>query len=190
MVGGVGVPDEDLREQLAEVEAVAADADVDVFSGVEANIDTDGSLSVADDLLAELDVVVASPHAGLDGDGTERLVAAAEHPAVNIIGHPTGRYLNRRAGLDVDVDRVAEVAADHDTALEVNASPARLDLDGALVQRAVDAGAPIAIDTDAHSPGSFEQITYGVHTARRGWAEAADVVNTWSVDYLREFLDA
>ncbi|WP_276251328.1 DNA polymerase/3'-5' exonuclease PolX [Haloarcula rara] len=189
MVGGVGVDDETLREQIAEVESVAADADIDVFSGVEANIAEDGSISVADDVLAEMDVVVASPHAALDGDGTDRLVAAAEHPEVDIIGHPTGRYLNRRSGLDVDVDRLATAAADTGTALEVNASPARLDLDGYAVKAAVEAGAAIAIDTDAHSPGSFEQITYGVHTARRGWAEAGDVLNTRSADALREFLN-
>ncbi|MDS0281308.1 DNA polymerase/3'-5' exonuclease PolX [Haloarcula onubensis] len=188
MVGGVGIDDEDLREQIAEVASVAADADVDVFSGVEANIGEDGSISVADDVLAELDVVVASPHAGLDGDGTDRLVAAAEHPHVDIVGHPTGRYLNRRSGLDVDVERLATAAAEAGTALEVNASPARLDLDGYAVKAAIEAGATVAIDTDAHSPGSFAQVTYGVHTARRGWAEAGDVLNTRSADELREFL--
>ena len=189
MVGGVGVPDAELREQLDEVASVAADADIDVFSGVEANITTDGDVSVADDLLAQLDVVVASPHAGLDGDGTDRLVAAAEHPEVDIIGHPTGRYLNRRAGLDVDMDRLASVAAENGTALEINASPARLDLGGSAVKQVIEAGATVVIDTDAHSPRSFEQITYGVHTARRGWAEPNDVLNTRSADGLRRFLD-
>ncbi|MBX0293617.1 DNA polymerase/3'-5' exonuclease PolX [Haloarcula nitratireducens] len=190
MVGGVGVSDEELREQLEEVEAVAAEADIDVFSGVEANVAEDGSISVADDLLAELDCVVASPHAALDGDGTDRLVAAAEHPEVNVIGHPTGRFLNRRPGLDLDVERLAEAAAENGTALEVNASPARLDLSGAAVKQAVEAGATIVIDTDAHSPGNFEQIRYGVHTARRGWAGAADVLNARDADGVREFLDA
>jgi len=190
MVGGVGVPDEKLREQIAEVEAVAMDADIDVFTGVEANIAADGSVSVADDLLAELDVVVASPHAALDGDGTDRLVAAAEHPDVNVIGHPTGRYLNRREGLDVDIERLAAVAADNDTALEINANPARLDLGGGAVKQAVEAGATIAINTDAHSPGDLELLRYGVHTARRGWAETADVLNTRDAGGLREFLDA
>jgi len=189
MVGGVGVSDEDLLAQLEDVESVAADADIDVFSGVEANIGEDGSISVADDVLAELDIVVASPHAALDGDGTDRLVAAAKHPEVDIIGHPTGRYLNRRAGLDVDIERLASVAADHDTALEVNASPARLDLGGYAVKQAIEAGAAVVIDTDAHSPRSFEQLTYGVHTARRGWAEAADVLNARSADGIREFID-
>ncbi|WP_262175989.1 DNA polymerase/3'-5' exonuclease PolX [Haloarcula laminariae] len=189
MVGGVGVDDADLREQIAEVEAVAGEADIDVFSGVEANIAADGEVSVADDVLADLDVVVASPHAALDGDGTDRLVAAAEHPEVDIIGHPTGRYLNRRPGLDVDVERLATAAAEAGTALEINASPARLDLDGYAVKAAIEAGATVAINTDAHSPGSFPQVTYGVHTARRGWAEAGDVLNARSAAELREFLD-
>ncbi|MBV0900811.1 DNA polymerase/3'-5' exonuclease PolX [Haloarcula salina] len=190
MVGGVGVEDDDLREQIEEVEAAAADADIDVFTGVEANIAEDGGLSVADDLLADLDVVVASPHAALDGDGTDRLVAAAEHPQVNVIGHPTGRYLNRRAGLDVDIERLAEAAAEHDTALEINANPARLDLSGHAVKRAIEAGATVVVNTDAHSPGDFELVRYGVHTARRGWAEAGDVLNTRDAAGVREFLDA
>jgi len=190
MVGGVGVSDEKLREQITEVESVAADAGIDVFTGVEANIAADGSVSVADDLLADLDVVVASPHAALDGDGTDRLVAAAEHPDVNVIGHPTGRYLNRREGLDVDIERLAAAAADNGTALEINANPARLDLGGGAVKQAIEAGATIAINTDAHSPGDLELLRYGVHTARRGWAETDDVLNTRDAEGLREFLDA
>ena len=189
MVGGVGVPDDQLREQLDEVRAVAEEADIAVFSGVEANVGADGSLSVAEDLLAELDVVVASPHSALDGDGTDRLVAAAEHPEVDVIGHPTGRYINQRSGLDVDVERLATVAAESDTALEVNANPARLDLDGGAVKAAVEAGATIAVDTDAHRPESYELVRYGVHTARRGWAEQTDVLNTRGVEGLREFLE-
>ena len=190
MVGGVGVSDEKLREQIPEVESVAAEADIDVFTGVEANIAEDGSVSVADDLLSELDVVVASPHAALDGDGTDRLVAAAEHPDVNVIGHPTGRYLNRREGLDVDVERLAEAATDNDTALEINANPARLDLSGGAVKQAIEAGATIAINTDAHSPGNLELLRYGVHTARRGWVETDDVLNARDAEGIREFLDA
>ncbi len=188
MVGGVGVPDDELREQLPEIREVADDADIEVFTGVEANIAGDGSLSVAADLLADLDFVVASPHAGLDGDGTDRLVAAAEHPEVAAIGHPTGRLLNERAGLEVDIERLATVAADHDTALEVNANPNRLDLDGRAVKTAVEQGATIVVDTDAHRTASYALMRYGVHTARRGWAEADDVLNTWSPDDIRSFL--
>jgi DNA polymerase (family 10) len=188
MVGGVGVPDDRLREQIQTVRDVAADADVRVFTGVEANIGTDGSVSVADDLLADLDCVVASPHAGLDGDGTERLVAAADHPHVNVIGHPTGRLLNQRAGLDVDVERLAEVAAATDTALEINADPHRLDLAGGFVKAAVEAGATIAVNTDAHAPGGYAHARFGVHTARRGWRESDDVLNTWSPEEVADFL--
>jgi len=188
MVGGVGLDDETLREQLPEIRAVADDASIDVFAGVEANIAENGTISVDDDLLADLDLVVASPHAALDGDGTDRLVAAAEHPSVDVIGHPTGRYLNRRPGLDIDVERLATAAADAGTALEINANPARLDLSGSAVQTAIEAGATIAINTDAHSPDRFGLVRYGVHTGRRGWAEAADVLNTRDADGIREFL--
>jgi DNA polymerase (family 10) len=187
MVGGVGLSDEALREQITTVREVADEVDIRVLTGVEANIGADGSLSVAEDLLADLDIVVASPHAALDGDGTDRLVAAAEHPAVDIIGHPTGRFLNRREGLDVDVERLASVAADHGTALEVNADPHRLDLGGGPVKTAVEAGATIAVDTDAHSPAGYDHVRYGVHTARRGWAETADVLNARDADGVREF---
>ena len=189
MVGGVGLDDDALREQLQTIRAVAADAAITVFAGVEANIAPDGSVSVGDDLLADLDLVVASPHASLSGDGTDRLVSAARHPSVDIIGHPTGRQLQQRSGLDVDVERLATAAAERGTALEINASPRRLDLPGRQVKTAIDAGAPIAINTDAHRPASFDLLRFGVHTARRGWAEPADVVNAQPADALRSFLE-
>ena len=189
LVGGVGLGDEQLRKQLPAVREAADGADIDVLSGVEANIGTSGEVSVGDDLLAELDIVVASPHADLNGDGTGRLVTAAKHPEVDIIGHPTGRRLSRRSGMTVDIQQLAAVAAEHDTALEVNASPGRLDLRGSAVQTALEAGATIVIDTDAHSTESFGQMRYGVDTARRGWAEPDDVLNTRSAGELRSALD-
>jgi len=188
MVGGVGLDDADLLEQAEAVRAAAAEYDVDVFTGVEANVDAEGGLSVGEDVLAELDLVVASPHAALGGDGTDRLIAAAEHPEVDVIGHPTGRMLNRRAGLTVDVSALAAAAADAGTALEVNSNPHRLDLDGGAVRAAIGTGATIAIATDAHGPRSYEFVRYGVHTTRRGWAEAADVLNTRDAAGVREFL--
>jgi len=189
MVGGVGLTDDDLRDQIAAVEDL--DAPIPVLTGVEANVDADGDLSVGDDVLAELDVVVASPHSGLGQDreaATERLVRAVEHPETDVLGHPTGRLINERPGLAPDVERVAAAAADAGTALEVNADPARLDLDGEAVRVAVEAGATIAVDTDAHHPTSLDNDRYGVHTARRGWATAADVVNARSLADLRAFL--
>jgi DNA polymerase (family 10) len=191
MVGGVGLDDDRLREQMDAVEAAAADAGITVFHGVEANVDAEGGLSVDDDLLAALDLVIASPHSGLGADreaATERLVCAVEHPETDVLGHPTGRLINDRPGLDPDLDRLAAAAADAGTALEVNANPHRLDLNDEAVRVAVEAGAPIAVDTDAHGVRELDNRRYGVHTARRGWAEAADVINTRSASALSSFL--
>ena len=189
MVGGVGLDDAALTEQASAVRDAGSGADIDVFAGVEANIGAAGEVSVGDDVLAELDCVVASPHSALDGDGTERLVTAIEHPEVDIIGHPTGRLLNRRPGHDIDIERVAEAAATHGTALEINADPRRLDLRASYVKAAIETGATVVIDTDAHSTGAYEHVRFGVHTARRGWAEPDDVLNCRDADGLREFLE-
>ncbi|WP_135819849.1 DNA polymerase/3'-5' exonuclease PolX [Halostella litorea] len=191
MVGGVGLSDAELREQIDAVRDVAADAPIDVFAGVEANVDAEGGISVGDDVLAELDLVVASPHSALDQSedaATDRLVAAVEHHEVDVLGHPSGRMINRRSGLTFDAGAVAEAAAAAGTALEVNSNPARLDLWDDAVRAAVEADATIAVNTDAHGPAEFDLVRYGVHTARRGWAEAADVLNARDADGLRAFL--
>jgi DNA polymerase (family 10) len=189
--GNTGLDDDELLEQIEAVRAVTEQADIEVLTGVEANVDAAGNLSTSDDVLDELDLVVASPHSALDAGidaATDRLIAAVEHPAVDVLGHPHGRLLNQRAGLDLDIPELATAAADAGTALEINSNPARLDLWDRPVQAAVEAGATIAVDTDAHSPGEFEHVRYGVHTARRGWAEPADVINAWPIEELREFL--
>jgi DNA polymerase (family 10) len=172
MVGGVGLSDEELEEQASVVADAADGFEIEVFHGVEANIDADGGLSVGEDLLDELDIVVASPHAALDQEreeATERLVEAVEHPAVDVLGHPTGRLLNRRKGMELDYERIAEAASEAGTALEVNANPHRLDLSGAGVRAAVDTGASVVVNTDAHSVGEFDYVRYG--TTRVGRVE-------------------
>jgi len=191
IIESIGLSDADLREQADAIAAVQDTVDIELLHGVETNIEADGSLSTSDDVLEELDVVVASPHSALDQDvdtATERLCRAIEHPAVDIVGHPTGRMINNRAGLPVDFAAVADCAAANDTALEVNANPLRLDLHGEAVRTVVEAGGTIAIDTDAHGPGAFDTVRFGVRTARRGWAEADNVLNTWNIDRLRSFL--
>ena len=191
MVGGVGLRDEELREQIDAIRIVDEDVDVTLYAGVEANVEEDGALSVGDDVLAALDLVVASPHSALDQDAeaaTERLVRAIEHPEIDILGHPTGRMLHRREGLSPSIERLATAAAEARTALEINAHPARLDLSGSMVRAAIEYGAPIAVNTDAHSPGEFANLRYGIHTARRGWCEPGDVINTWSQEDLEAFL--
>ena len=192
IIESIGLNDDDLRKQRDAIEALQDDLDIELLSGVETNIEADGSLSTPTDVLAELDVVVASPHSALDQDAetaTERLCEAIREPTVDIIGHPTGRMINSREGLAVDFTALAECAATHDTALEVNANPLRLDLHGEAVRAVIEASGTVAINTDAHVPGAFEHMRYGVQTARRGWAESADVLNTWSTDELRAFLD-
>lgn len=191
--GNVGLEEDEIAEQAAAVAeaADAADADIEVLHGIEANVDADGGITTDDATLADLDIVVASPHSALDAEAdaaTERLVRAVEHPEVDVLGHPTGRLINERRGLDPDMEAVAAAAAREGVAIEVNANPARLDADGSAVRAAVDAGATIAVNTDAHTPRELDNARYGVHTARRGWAEAADVLNTYSADDLREFL--
>jgi len=187
-VRGFGLSDDEIEEQAAAVRTAADDADLQLFAGVEANVDADGDLSVDDGVLADLDVVVASPHSGLDGDGTDRLIAAAEHPAVDVLGHPTGRLLNQRRGMDVDVPDLAAACADAGTALEINADPSRLDLRGGAVRAAIEAGATVCVNTDAHHPSSLAFARYGVHTARRGWAEPGDVLTAWSADDVAAFI--
>ena len=189
MVGGVGLDDAELAAQLDAIRELAAEASIEVFAGVEANIGADGEISVGEAVLADLDVVVASPHSALDGDGTDRLVAAIEHPEVDVLGHPTGRLLNRRPGLDIDAERVADAAAAHDTALEINADPRRLDLRSSHVKAAIEAGATVVINTDAHAANAYEHVRFGVHTARRGWAEPDDVLNCRDAEGLRAFLE-
>jgi len=192
IIESIGLTDDDLREQREEIDAIQDDLDIELLSGVETNIEADGSLSTSTDVLADLDVVVASPHSALDQQSeaaTERLCEAIREPTVDIIGHPTGRMINSREGLPVDFTAIAECAVDHDTALEVNANPLRLDLHGEAVRAVIEAGGTIAINTDAHGPGAFEHMRYGVQTARRGWAESANVVNTWSTDELRAFFE-
>ena len=192
IVGGTGLSDEELLEQAETIRALDEEVDVKLYAGVEANIDENGEVGVAEDVLAELDVVVASAHNALDQDAevaTDRLVRAIEHPGIDILGHPTGRMLHRREGLSPSIERLASAAAAAGTALEINANPARLDLGGSMVRAAIDGGATVAINTDAHSPGEFANVRYGVHTARRGWCEPDDVLTTWERDELEAFLE-
>ncbi len=190
--GDSGLSDAEIREQIEEVETVAADAPIDVLTGIEANIGPDGSVGDTDpDVLADLDVVIASPHAdiGEGEDRTERLIAAIEHPSVDVLGHPSGRLLNQRPAMEFDAAAIGRAAAKNGVALEINANPHRLDLWGSAVADAIEEGALIAINTDAHGPGEFAYLRLGVHTARRGWARAEDILNTRDSAGLRHFLE-
>jgi len=152
-----------------------------VLTGIEVNIQPDGSLDLPDEILAALDVVVAAVHSHFRlgrHEMTARLARAVENEHVDILAHPTGRKIGERPPCDADWDIVFEAAAKSGTALEINANPIRLDLSAELVRRAVAAGCKLAIGSDAHAPEHFDFLRLGILTARRGWAEAKDVLNT------------
>jgi DNA polymerase (family 10) len=186
-----GLSDEELLELAEDLRALDDESDLRIFAGAEANILKDGSLDVSDDVLAQLNVVVASVHGGMKmerDEATERLVSAVQHEEVDILGHPSGRLINRREGYDYDFEAVLETANEEDVALELNANPHRLDIRDTQVKRCVEAGVPVAVNTDAHTPSEYDYVEYGVATARRGWAEAGDVLNTRTVKELEDWL--
>ncbi|NLT04754.1 MAG: PHP domain-containing protein [Solirubrobacterales bacterium] len=175
----------DADELLRQIERVArANEKLDgftVLSGSEVNILPDGSLDYSDELLDQLDWVIASAHTSFgmsEDEMTRRIVTAIEHPAVRAIGHPTGRMLGRREPYAVDMDRVIEAAARTGTFLEINANPNRRDLDDVYAREAARAGVKLVIDSDAHRAERLGVIEYGVATARRAWLTAGDVANT------------
>lgn len=185
-----------LRQQRVEIEAINADyvaagIDFRILTGVEVDILVDGSLALPDAILHDLDIVVASPHIHLrqmPEIATQRIVRAIQHPAVDIIGHPRGRILGGRLGAPVEMDVVITEAVHHGVALEVNAGPDRLDIDGDLVREVMHRGGMISINSDAHATTNHAWIHQGVATARRGGALPERVLNTWDLDRLRGYL--
>ena len=176
-------------EALDRLEGVVSG--LTVLRGMEVDILADGTLDMDDDLLERMDVVVVSVHGRFELDEarqTERVVAALAHPSVNVLGHPTGRLLGQRDGFAIDLDAVIAAALEHDVALEINAHPARLDLDDRWARVAAKAGVPISINTDAHAPSELGLLAHGVLQARRAWLEPRHVVNTWPLSRLRRFL--
>jgi DNA polymerase (family 10) len=154
---------------------------IHVFSGLECDVLKDGTLDLADDALAELDLVIASVHSHMNleaAEMTDRLLRALECPHLRILGHPTGRILLHRDPFPFDFERVVAEAVRRGVWLEINASPERLDLSGTLVRTAKSKGARFTISTDAHHPKHLESMRYGVITARRGWLGPSDVMNT------------
>ena len=151
-----------------------------VLKGVEANIRPDGTIDVADEVLAELDWVVASLHTAFDRSPTERILAALDHPHVDSIGHLTGRKLNKRPGADIDVEQVVARAVETGTALEINSQPDRLDMRDVHARLAGEAGVRVPITTDAHSAAALSYRELGVAQARRAWLTKEQVLNTRS----------
>ena len=185
-VGAVqGLTADDVRRQAEEIAAAGeALAPFRVLRGIECDILPDGRLDLPDDVLAELDWVQASVHGGQRmpaPEMTRRVVEAISHPHVSCLSHPTGRLIGRRPENAVELDRVYEVAREHGVAVEVNGLPDRLDLRGEHVRDAIAGGVRIVCSTDAHGPERLAYMELAVHTARRGGATAADVVNAGPV---------
>ncbi|MGB9757051.1 MAG: DNA polymerase/3'-5' exonuclease PolX [Candidatus Bipolaricaulaceae bacterium] len=183
-----GLSADDLRRQVEEIRSLNESLkDFRLLCGVEANIGRDGTVDVPRDLLPELDLVIASVHTHFrlsKKEMTERLLRAVENEGVDVLGHPTGRLIGERPAYEVDWDEVFRRAAKAGTALEVNANPQRLDLPADLIRRALDYGVKFVLGTDAHALEHFDFLEYGVLTLRRGWARAADVLNTLPVESL------
>ncbi len=178
------------RQEIDEVQAKLGDR-ILLLQGSEVEIQADGALDYPDEVLAKLDIVVASLHSSLRQPRdkvTERLIRAISNPNVDIIGHPTGRLLPDREGADLDMNAVFAAAKEHGTALEINAHPARLDLDDVYAAQAVEMGIPLSVDTDAHAEADLDLLHFGISTARRGWVEPRHVLNCWPDQKLKEWL--
>jgi DNA polymerase (family X) len=189
---GRGLEPDELRAQWADVRALSERYGIRTLRSAEVDILADGSLDYDDALLAELDIVVASVHAGYSqsrDEMTARLIRVCENPYVSIIGHPTGRNVEAGfPGYDFDYDAVFAAAARTGTALEIDGQPTRLDLPSALARRAREFGVTFAVDSDAHGSGQLANIVYAVGQARRAWITPAEVLNARSLAGVLAFV--
>ena len=193
-----GLSLDEMEEQIARVDALNAayaDEGVDfrVFAGSEVDILSDGAMDYPDDLLARLDLVVASVHTGFsmtEDEATARVVAAVSNPYVDVLGHPTGRLLLRREGYPLDHEAVLDACAEHGVAVELNAHPFRLDLDWRFVRAATERGVPVSINPDAHATDGLDDTRWGVASAQKGGLTAADSLTSKSADDLGAWLTA
>ena len=193
---GLSVPE--LDEQIEAVRQLNDDyaaqgVDFRVFSGSEVDILTDGTMDFPDDVLARLDLVVASVHTGFnmtEAQATARIVRAVSNPHVDVLGHPTGRLLLRREGYPLDHEAVLDACAEHGVAVELNASPWRLDIDWSFVRAARQRGVLVSINPDAHSTDGLDVTPWGVASAQKGGLTAEGSLTSKSADELAEWLGA
>ena len=185
-----GLDKQRLLEQVKQVRELDADIEgITLLAGSEVDIRKDGRLDFPEEILAQLDIVVASVHSHFsltEAEMTRRMIRAIENPFVKIIGHPTGRLLGRRPMYPLNVDEIIEAAAENNTVLEINGSPSRLDLGPEFVRKAKRAGVRLAVNTDAHAIAQLAHRQYGVNVARRGGLTKADVINTYPLEKLRD----
>ncbi len=186
-----GLDENALRKQVAEIATVNDEIDgMKILNGAEVNIRADGQLDLDNIIMGDLDVVLAAIHSGVvfkEGSLTEVIIGVMENEHVDILAHPTGRKLKKRRAYNIDLEKVFEAAHDTGTILEVDSQPKRLDLNDSNVRMALKYGCKLVVDTDAHHTSQIDYLKLGVSTARRGWAQKKDVVNTLP---LKKFLKA
>lgn len=187
-----GLDERRILKQMAEIDRINEKLKIKngkfrILKGTECDILKDGSLDLPDDVLAKLDVVGAAVHSYFNlprGEQTERIKRAMSNPHVDILFHPTGRIINRRAAYEVDMDELIKTAKKTGTVMEIDALPDRLDLKDEYIRKCVEAGVKLAIDSDAHSPTHFPYLEYGIAQARRGWATNSDIINTQPLEKM------
>jgi len=190
-----GLSIEDLHAQRTEINRVQKKIGTKLFlfQGSEVEILADGELDYPDEVLQELDIVIAALHMSLRQPRqqvTERILRTIRNPHVDIIAHLTGRLIGRRDPADLDIEAILQAAAEHDAVLEINSNPERLDLKDTHARLALESGCRLAITTDAHHPDHFDFRRFGVGTAQRAWAESLSIVNTWPLDKLQSWLQS
>ena len=188
-----GLDEKRIRAQWKEIDEVNKKlrGAITVLKGTECDILKDGSLDLDDGTLAKLDVVGVSVHSFFDlprAAQTARIIRAMNNPHVDILFHPTGRLINRRAPYDVDIEEIIGAAKGMGTILEIDALPERSDLKDEYIRKCVEAGVKMSIDSDAHAAGHFDLLACGIAQARRGWATRGDIVNAWPLETMRGFL--
>ncbi|HDR73902.1 MAG TPA: DNA polymerase/3'-5' exonuclease PolX [Methanoculleus sp.] len=186
-----GLDEHAIRRQVHEIELANRDGGCHLLAGIEVDILSDGRLGLPDRVLQDLDIVVASVHSGFKQEEdvmTRRVIAALQNEHVDILGHPTGRLLGKRPAFDIDMARIIDAAAETGTAMEINASPHRLDIDDIHIRQAKEHGVRMAISTDAHRKEDFASMRHGLALARRGWCVKNDILNTKPMHELLEFM--
>jgi len=188
-----GLNEEKVIEEKKEIDALNKRLKgFRLLSGIEVDIRSDGCLDFSDDILKQLDIVIASIHSGFRQSReqlTQRIVSAMKNPYVSFIAHPTGRLIGERDPYNIDMERIIKTAFETNTALEINSYPLRLDLNDVYAKKAASMGVPIVINTDTHMLSQFKFMAYGVSIARRGWLEKKHVINTMNYKNLIKFLN-
>ena len=190
---GWGVKPENFRKLIREIRQVSERLGFPILAGIEVDIAPDGSLHMDEDILRQLDIVIASVHSAMKmsrEEMTKRIVKAMENPLVHILGHPTGRLINQRPPYEVDLEALVERARQTGVALEINGSPERLDLNDENARYAKEAGVLLSLGTDAHHDDHLDFMRFAVAVARRAWCEPANILNTRSYEQLRDWLRA